>query len=309
MDLIQKLELHYHLKDQSHSMDAIVRNRCEAEALAVFVEIAKTLGIDTEIESTAYLEGGLSEIWEFIGNNNNNLTLLLAIIVFIFSRIPVSDPEMDSLNKEVARLTIEEKQLAIAKLKSEAESGEISEDTLSKGASVFEQEVKIVARRSNFYKTLVGYEKVTGVGLTPLGSGVKEKYVERSDFGSFVLATNKLPVEVIDSAIVEIVTPVITEGNYQWKGIYQGEPISFAMTDDEFKYSVLTSHVTFKHGSSIECVLNIHRKFDAVGDVTIVGYSVPTVLKITDGLSHTETMQGRRFKAAKKATEDQGKLF
>lgn len=290
-------------------MDAVVRNKCEAEVLAVFVEIARTIGIDAAIESTAYTEGGLREIWDFISKNNNNLTLILAIIVFIFSRVPVSDPEMDSLNKEVARLTIEEKKLAIAKLKSEAESGAISEETLSKGASVLEQEVKIVARRSNFYKILVGYDKVTGVGLTPMALGVEEKYVDRSDFGRFVLATNKLPVEVIDSAIIEIVAPVITEGNYQWKGVYQGEPISFAMTDDEFKASVLTRHVTFQHGSSIECVLNIHRKFDAVGEVTITGYSVPTVLRITDGVSQIETIQGKRFKAAKKAAEDQGKLF
>lgn len=309
MDLIQKLELHYHLKEKSHSMDAVVRNKCEAEVLAVFVEIARTIGIDAAIESTAYTEGGLREIWDFISKNNNNLTLILAIIVFIFSRVPVSDPEMDSLNKEVARLTIEEKKLAIAKLKSEAEGGAISEETLSKGASVLEREVKIVARRSNFYKILVGYDKVTGVGLTPMALGVEEKYVDRSDFGRFVLATNKLPVEVIDSAIIEIVAPVITEGNYQWKGVYQGEPISFAMTDDEFKVSVLTRHVTFQHGSSIECVLNIHRKFDAVGEVTITGYSVPTVLRITDGVSQIETIQGKRFKAAKKAAEDQGKLF
>ena len=35
-----RLELHYHLRDQSHTMDALVRNKCEAEVLAAFTILA-----------------------------------------------------------------------------------------------------------------------------------------------------------------------------------------------------------------------------------------------------------------------------
>jgi hypothetical protein len=309
MDSVEKLELHYHLKDQSHSMDALVRNRCEAEALAAFMEIAKALGIAVSIESTAYSEGGLREIWDFIGRNNNQLTLLLAIVVLIFSRVPVSDPELDNLNKEVAKLTVEEKRLSIERIKKEIDAGAVSEEALERGVSVLQGNVKIAVRRSNFYRNLVDYGKVTGVGVTPLSAGPQEKYVDRSEFSRFVLSTNKLPVEVIEPATIEIVAPVLKEGNYQWKGIFQGEPISFAMTDDEFKVSVLTRQVSFQHGSVIECVLNVHRKFDAVGEVIVTGYSVPVVISVSDGLSQSETIQGKRHKARKKLVEDQGNLF
>ena len=53
------LELHYHLRDQSHSMDALVRNKCEEEILAAFTQIAQQLGVEVRLESTAYREGGL----------------------------------------------------------------------------------------------------------------------------------------------------------------------------------------------------------------------------------------------------------
>lgn len=309
MDSVEKLELHYHLKDQSHSMDALIRNRCEAEALAAFIEIAKTLGIAVSIESSAYKEGGLREIWDFIGQNNNQLALLLALVVLVFSRVPVSDPEMDALNKENTKLSIEEKRLTIEKLKKELAQGNVSKETMEASAPAILGNVKVAVRRSNFYRNLVDYGKVTGVGVTPLSIKKNEHYVDRAEFSHFVLSTNKLPVEVIEPATVEIVAPVLKEGNYQWKGIYQGELISFAMTDDEFKVSVLTRQVSFQHGSVIECVLNIHRKFDAVGEVTITGYSVPVVLTVSDGTSQSETIQGKRHKARKKFAEDQGNLF
>lgn len=82
-------------------MNALVRNKCEAEALAACLQIAHQLGIAIQIESSAYREGGLKEIWAFLGKNNPQLTLLLAIIVLVFSRIPVSDSEMDALNKDL----------------------------------------------------------------------------------------------------------------------------------------------------------------------------------------------------------------
>lgn len=36
MSFGEKLELHYYLNNGSHSMDALVRNKCEAEILAKF---------------------------------------------------------------------------------------------------------------------------------------------------------------------------------------------------------------------------------------------------------------------------------
>jgi hypothetical protein len=286
---IELLELHYHLRDNSHAMSAVIRNRSEAEALAVCLHIAAELGIPLQLESSAFTEGGLREIWQFIGQNNTQLTLLLAVIVLVLSRIPVSDPEMDTLNKQVARATIEEKKLTIEKLKRELSEGAPKQETIAATARALEHDLKVVTRRSNFYRGLLDYDKVTAVGFTPIPDASakppEEHTVQRHDFAKFVLATDKLPVEVIDDARIEIVAPVLKDGTYLWKGIYDEQTISFSMLDQEFKTAVIRREVSFANGSTIDCVLNVHRKFDEVGDINITGYSVATVLAKSDGVT------------------------
>jgi hypothetical protein len=312
-EMADKLELHYYLNNESHVMDALVRNKCEAELLAIIFEVSDLLGIEVNIETGAYQEGGLKEVWAFIGRNNNQLTLLLTLLIVILSRVPLSDPEQEALTKEETKLTIEEKRLSIEKLKRELKDGEVKKETTDAASNAISGNLKVAARKSNFYKNLAGYEKVTGVGMLPLDKynqpTADEKYIPRSDFRNFILFTNNLPTEVIEDAQIEIISPVLKEGNYKWKGMYQFAPISFTMNDSEFKDSVLREEISFQHGSIIECVLSIHREFDEIGDVKITGYSVTTVIRKTDGASTLETIQGKRYKAHKKFTKDQQNLF
>lgn len=313
MEIAGKLELHYFLENNSHSMDAIVRNKCEAEALALIKEIAVALDIHIVVESVAHQEGGLKEILQFIGENSNQLTFFLSVIVFVFSRIPTSDREQDKLTKDLTRLSIEEKTLAIEKLKRELQTNNIHIETVASASVAIDSDLRVAVRKSNFYKNLDSYRKVTGVGFTALNkdsvSIENERYVPRSDFKRFILLSDKLPMEVIEGAKIEIVSPVLREGNYHWKGIYQNMPINFTMIDKEFKNSVLQEQVTFQHGSVIECVLNIHRKFNEVGDIVITGYSVSTVIKKTDGHIEHETIQGKRYVARKEKIKSQMSLF
>lgn len=310
---IEFLELHYHLRDNSHAMNALVRNKSEAEALAACLHIANELGISLQLESSAFSEGGLREVWQFIGQNNSQLTLLLAVIVLVFSRVPVSDPEMDALNKEVAKITIEEKKLSIAKLKHELNNGHPSDETISAAARALENDLKVASRRSNFYRGLLAYEKVTAVGFAPIPDSQAippiEHTVLRNDFTKFVLPTDKLPVEIDEDARIEIIAPVLKDGNYQWKGIYDGQTITFSMLDQEFKTEVLRREISFQNGSTINCVLNIHRKFDEIGNINITGYSVVTVLAKSDGVASQETTQGKRYRFNKRLAAGQKHLF
>lgn len=309
----EKLELHYYLSDESHMMDALVRNKCEAEILAIIVEISSVLGLQVHIETGAYQEGGVKEIWQFIGRNNSQLILLLSVLILVLSRFPPSDREQDNLTKETTKLTIEEKKLSIEKLKQELKAGEIKKGTIDVASNAISGHLKVAARKSNFYKNLAGYEKVTGVGMRPLDKNNKptadEKFIPRSDFRKFIIFTNELPAEIIENAQIEIISPVLKEGKYNWKGMYLGIPISFSMTNADFKNTVLREEMSFQHGSIIECVLTIHRKFDEIGDVVITGYSVATVIRKTDGAISFETAQERRYKAHKKFNEGQQNLF
>ncbi|MDD3576632.1 MAG: hypothetical protein PHT38_07080 [Halothiobacillus sp.] len=85
----QKFELHYYFGDDTHTMNALVRNECERELLALFKECSYILGIECSIESEAAQEGGLREIWNFVGSPH--AALLVAVLALVMSRFPPTD--------------------------------------------------------------------------------------------------------------------------------------------------------------------------------------------------------------------------
>jgi hypothetical protein len=327
MLVADKFQIHYYLANGSHSMDAFVRNKCEAELLAIFQEVCATVGTSFRIESTPLEEGGIKEFWKVYGENSTQINTTLAILALLISavstalsRIPIADPEKDAREKTIQELTIEEKKLALEekriileKLRKEMREGQPTQESIENAAKAAEQNLKIQSRRSNFYKNLRSYEKVTEVGFSVLDAQnnaiAPERIVPRADFTKYILIDNNLPTQTIDGAIIEIVAPVLKEGNYKWKGIFEGEPISFSMTDAEFKNSVLQENITFQHGSCVNCVLQIGRKFNEIGEVEITGYSVVTVIEKTDGSSIMETPQGKKHRAYRKFIQDQQGLF
>jgi hypothetical protein len=81
------------------------------------------------------------------------------------------------------------------------------------------------------------------------------------------------------------------------------------MQDSAFRDAVLFENIPFQHGSKIICVLVIHRELDELGEIRITGYSVTTVIEKIDGDTSLETMQGKKYRYAKKMTEAQADLF
>ena len=75
--LANKFQMHYYFGDDSHTMDALVRNRCEAEVIAILTEIAKTLDESILIECEAHREGGLRDIWQLANANAGVLSVIV----------------------------------------------------------------------------------------------------------------------------------------------------------------------------------------------------------------------------------------
>jgi hypothetical protein len=314
MEEAEYFGLHYYLQHGSHSMDAVVRNKCEREILAVFFEVARQLNAPICLETYAHSEGGLKEIWKAIGKNNNQLTLIALVMSIFLSRVPVADPELVALEKEAKRLEIEKARLEIENLKEDSpERREHTQQVAEAIASNLQSNGKMAVRRSNYYKLLLDYSKVESVGYNPRPTDPRpapEAVVPRQDFPRFILGSDKLPVETDDDALIEVFAPVLTDGNYHWRGYYLGNPISFAMLDPQFKASIVAKKVHFQHGTRLRCVLNIHKKYDEIGEVTVTGYSVVTVLDQSEaGTDFVETPQGRTYRHAKALQETQGDMF
>lgn len=314
MEMPVGLLLHYYFKDDtSHEIDALLRNKCEGELLALIHEVAKTLGAGININSRLPDEGGFKDVWRILGENHKELQAVAAIAAIVGILIAVVPTEGDRLHRLDTELSIEERKLQIQKLKKELSGKKVSEESIEDVAGVLAENLKVITRRSNLYKSLLITPDVTKIGLGKIDDKGRltspEKIVERTQFPRFILKTNELKPEVDDEAVIEIISPVLKEGRYHWKGIYRDEPISFAMTDSDFKVSVLNELVSFKHGSTIVCILNINRKLDEVGEVVITSYSVSTVIQKNDGALEEEFPQGRRYRFVKKQNNSQGSLF
>lgn len=313
--LNNKLELHYYFgeDDNSHSMDAYTRNKCEHELLQIISEITKELEINSKVETEAFKEGGLSEIWTFLNTDNGQLTLVMSLLTLVVSRIPVRKTKLE---REDLKLSIEERKLNIEKLKSEMEAKGVStEFNIEKASLILHYNNKIIKHKSNFYKQLYKYPKVKKISTTKLNNK-KEKieepvFIERKDFSKFILDSDNLDSITDDNATIEIISPVLKKGKYKWKGVYDklGTVIDFGMKDKEFKDHVVSDGVPFKNGTFIECVLEIERKIDDLGNVFNSNYSVLTVLKQHDEGTSFETPQGKRYKKQKKLLDSQLSLF
>lgn len=316
MTSIGGIELHYYLADGAHSMDAVLRNRCEAELLALFQEVALSLGVPCEIEAQAVTEGGLREIWKWIGDNAVQLNVVLPVVAILVALAPqIYESEEEELSKELTELSIEEKRLQIEKLRKELREPEVKSEheLVEKSVHLLQRDSKIVVRRSNFYKYLLSKDAVEEIGVAPLTSSLSpfqpERRVPHSDFRRFVLTSHSIKPLKVEDATIEIVSPVLRDGRYKWKGIYNGQTIGFTMQDRSFQSLVLREKVTFQHGTLLECVLEIHRKLDEVGEVEITDYVVTTVIRKYDDRQSIETAQGRSYKYAKRLRESQVDMF
>ena len=172
---------------------------------------------------------------------------------------------------------------------------------------------KIIKRKSNFYSNLNSYSKVTQLSTSilsndnlPIG---KEILVNREEFDKFILHSDELKPDIEDNAQIEIISPVLKKGNYKWKGIYNGEIISFRMKDKSFKESVIREGVSFKNGTCIDCILEISKELNEFGDIIETDYLVKTVIRKHDEEISELTPQGKLYLAKKQSDKQQLKLF
>ncbi|HLF52611.1 hypothetical protein [Flavobacterium sp.] len=298
------LELHFYRKDELHIIDAFTRNECERELLSVIKIICADLNIDASILCQIPEEGGFKEFWKLIGKNSPQLTLLLAIIVLIYSRIPVENRKLVNLQIENLELDNQIKKAELEKITNNLNTDSISSEIVEKIVEHFESDFKVNWHKSNFYKKLLSEKEISAISFTGLDNNNKttipEKTIERAEFSTFIINTSEFPPLIDEEAIIDIISPVLKSGNFHWKGFYNKEIISFQMKDEDFKNSVLNLEVDFNNATAIKCVLQQNRRIDDTGKIYITFNKVITVLEITESNTTYETNQGKKYKKQRK---------
>ena len=258
--LIQKFELHYYLKDNSHSMNAFVRNKAEKDFLEAIKRIGGLLDSELKIETEAYQEGGLIEILAIVLPTLHYLSPALNDIITHYA---TRDTQAETLDKKIKEATLQNLEL----------------DNQQKTLGIEEQiekklNDKLVQKYiSNFYKKIDSYDKVEKIGYKSVEKDGLEYIVERKDFKSFILHDD-ITISEDDDAMIEIISPVLKEGKYNWRGRYKNEKIDFSMADSKFKQEVIEGKHKFSNGSLINCHLEIKVTFDEFGDEKSRNYRV-----------------------------------
>ncbi|MRT93127.1 hypothetical protein [Ancylomarina sp. 16SWW S1-10-2] len=315
----QKFELHYFFNDKSHLLNAFVRNKCESELLSIAKEVAKILEVDIEIDSEALQEGGLVDIWKFLGKNSGQIAIVIAILTLIMSRVPLNNSELSNLQIENAKLEKIERLLRIKKLKQESNQSETVDydkinDLIDTTVSHLSQEIKVKKHKSNFFTSISKTSKVTHLtarALTDNYIEINKTEVVKSDFANHILETDDLPTKIDEDATIEIVAPVLKKGKYKWKGTYAklDKIIDFSIKDNKFKTEVQQGQIPFISGTCMDCILEIKQKVDEFGEIKNKGYSVAKVLRVHDETTSFETEQGRKHRKEKNAEIIQMSLF
>jgi len=292
-----KFELHYYLRDNSHTMDAFTRNKAEKDFLEAVKRIGELLDSELKIETEAYREGGLIE---FLAIGLPVLHYLSPALNDIITHYATRDTQTEALDKKIKKATLEN-----LELKNQKKELEIQEQIDKKLND------KLVQKYiSNFYKKIEAYTKVEKIGYRSLGNNGNEYIVERKDFKNFIMHDDTTFSED-DDAMIEIISPVLKEGKYSWRGRYKNEKIDFSMADSKFKKEVIEGKHKFSNGSSINCHLEVKITFDEFGDEKHRAYRALLVYgtqEIATGELKLRDV-GKKAKHKKWLNEHQGDLF
>lgn len=282
----QNFQIHYCFDDDSHSMNAFIRNAMERDLLGLISEVGKTLNIDIQINSEAKKEGSLIDAFILLGGS------LLYLKPSINQILAYYLTDGFHKNKEmILKNALKKEELKRSKLQTQRERQEIESKTLQE-YNLLESNHKINRHISNFYKKAKGYEKIRKIGYQFNHSS--ELVVTRDQFSSFIFDQKK-DNEIIEDAEVEIISPVLKEGKYKWRGIYNGAIIDFSMGDNGFKKDIINQKHNFINGTTISCQLEISKTFDNYGEEIKTLYRVKKVynIKTNDIVKITEFGQKR----------------
>ena len=292
MNLIEKsncLQFHYYFRDDSHSIDSILRNECEKEIIYIFKEISETLGLQLELETLPTEEGGFKETWRFLGKNSAQISLIVSIAAIVISRFPAENKELNTLQIENLKIDNELKRKELERLNLEflQDDDEIKQETLVDSVELVNKNYKVSWRKSNLYKKLNNYPKIDYIDVVrfqdekPIGTVRK---VAKNQFSKFILRTDDLPKLELERVKIDVATPAIKR-NFRWKGFYKEKIINFLMEDNDFNNKVFNGKMHFSNRYAIEVQMTQERKINSEGDIIVKDSIVHKVFASIDGES------------------------
>lgn len=276
-EYVTELQVHYYLGDGSHAMDAFVRNRAEKELISAIQQIAIMLGLPLKIKSCARKEGSVEDILQLVaccaGAIGPLVTLLAPCINDLIRMYFTNCMPQGKLDLALKEEAVKEKQFINRGLELDNEMKELKLEEAKSRIRQVENNASLRKKKSNFYNAVKRNATISSIEMaTPSG----RTKIDRSDFASFIFDDTK-SIDTDDDAEIAIISPVLKEGKYEWKGLYHNERISFSMGDALFKYEVIAGKYSFSNGFVIKARLTIVTIYDDNGEPKRRHFSVNKV--------------------------------
>ena len=172
-----------------------------------------------------------------------------------------------------------------------------------------ESNAQLRISRSNFYEILNEYDRLDSVEFLEedeqKNKVIVYQRIPQIDFEKYIIQQDTLEDEVVENAMIAIVSPVLSKNtkNIKWRGYYNGELVPLIMKSEEFVTSVDEGLIEFKNGFIINCNMRIERE-KKKDDEEKRRYIVTEVISYVINEKVFETMEGKRYKQAKKDEAD-----
>jgi hypothetical protein len=282
-------------------------------------------------------EGGIKRWFTILlKKESNKVALYVALITALATGIIITPigTTLSEIGKQVIEKIFEDSELKelekeilkeqLKNLKEDTESKELEQEKIEEEIKNLrlESELKIQQistntviskKKSNFYNTLDNYSKIEQMSITVEDKNkipvLEESTVPKKKFKEFILVSDELEPITDESAIIEIIQPVLKKGDYKWRGIYKGEVYSFNMKSNEFKTLVQTGDIKFENGTTIDCFLETERNMDNDGNIRITERNILRVNNYYVNDTPIETLEGKKYRQKKEADKCQLNLF
>lgn len=294
---VGELKIHYQIAGGRHQIDAITRNKAEAELLALLRELSLAIGASFHIQTEARGEGGVVEFWNLVFQHKEHVSFVMAVLGPLLAapfyrdklRQSKQQTQMNELTIQKLKLEIAEKEESV-KDKTERKQQAKANVTLPLEPPVEAEDVakallaarkKITRRRSNYYELLDHDQTVEAVGFAPSHSATSpERMVKRSKFADFIVARADVDPVTYKRVPIEVVAPVLRSDGLKWRGVFEKKTIGFDLEDYSFRQRVVAKQVQFQNGTVLICDLKVQQREDETGEVEVAGYVVTEVYEV-----------------------------
>ena len=248
---ILTISLHYYLQEEGvHEMDALVHNICERQLLNMIYYLSKQCDCDVKVDIDAKEEGGIKDKIKVFAESAAFLILFQKGIDLMFN------PDKNYLDNTKTRIEIAEKIKNLQFTEEEVEALVGEDDALKKFTSSYYNHLSKEDKVVKVETTLTNNNDVNdSITFTVPKNNFQDKVIKRD------IQKNKT---IITSTTLYVVTPILINGfPDRWKGIYNGENISFTINDNEFLDQLYNREVKFESGTSLTCDLEITENIKA----------------------------------------------